>query len=105
MVAYQGLLSIKDSSRNMLEDLDLTGGDPLEALIKYTRSKNLRLVDLFAQFDIDKSGSMTRQELIHGVAVSAIASWFSVIRLFVHSFIHLFIPTFFPPRPDVTMYG
>lgn len=67
VVTYRGTFSQKDLSRNMLETLDLTGGDPLEALIKYTKTRNLRLVDLFARIDTDKSGSVTRQELIHGV--------------------------------------
>ncbi|XP_070181522.1 leucine-rich repeat-containing protein 74A-like isoform X2 [Littorina saxatilis] len=72
LVTYRGLLSIQDQSKNMLDSLDLTGGDPLEALIKYSKSKNLRLVDLFSRFDLDKSGTMTRQELIRGVATAGI---------------------------------
>ncbi|XP_070181149.1 leucine-rich repeat-containing protein 74A-like [Littorina saxatilis] len=72
LVTYRGLLSIRDQSKNMLDSLDLTGGDPLEALIKYSKSKNLRLVDLFSRFDLDKSGTMTRQELIRGVATAGI---------------------------------
>ena len=47
----------------------IAAGDPLEVLIRYTKSKNLRLVDLFAMIDNDKSGSVSRQELIHGVTV------------------------------------
>ncbi|KAL8576151.1 hypothetical protein ACOMHN_027806 [Nucella lapillus] len=72
MLNYRGLLSITDHSKNMLEVTDLTGGDPLGVIISYARQKNLRLMDIFARFDVDKSGTMTRQELIMGVADAGI---------------------------------
>ncbi|XP_070182517.1 leucine-rich repeat-containing protein 74A-like [Littorina saxatilis] len=72
MVTYRGLLSIEDQSKHMLDTLNLHGGDPLEALINYTKTKNLRLVDLFSSFDLDKNGTITRQELIRGVAAAGI---------------------------------
>ncbi|KAK7484966.1 hypothetical protein BaRGS_00023744 [Batillaria attramentaria] len=66
-VAYMGLMGIADKSQNRMDVLDLTGGDPLELLIRYTRAKNLRLVDLFSRLDTDKSCTITRAELVHGV--------------------------------------
>nr|KAG5698096.1 hypothetical protein BaRGS_031786 [Batillaria attramentaria] len=66
-VAYMGLMGIVDKSMNRMDAMDLTGGDPLEVLIRYTRSKNLRLVDLFSRLDTDKSCTITRAELVHGV--------------------------------------
>ena len=46
-------------------------GDPLQLLFDHVRNSNLRLWDLFAQFDKDKSLSLTRDEFKHGMRVSA----------------------------------
>ena len=44
-------------------------GDPLTLLYEHVKNSNLRLWDLFAQFDKDKSLSISREEFQNGMKV------------------------------------
>lgn len=44
-------------------------GDPLQLLFEHVKNSNLRLWDLFAQFDKDKSLSISRDEFKNGMKV------------------------------------
>ena len=43
--------------------------DPFRLLIMYLREKNLRLLDLFSQFDVNKDWSISRAEFLKGLTV------------------------------------
>ena len=45
-------------------------GDPMIILMDYIRQRNLRMMDLFTQFDKDNSWSVTRREFKRGMRVS-----------------------------------
>ena len=43
--------------------------DPLTKLRQYCNKRQIRLLDLFKQFDKDQSWSVSREELEHGIRV------------------------------------
>ena len=44
-------------------------GDPLEMLMTYARSNNLRVLDLFVRLDVDKNCTISYEEFRVGIAV------------------------------------
>lgn len=42
---------------------------PLEKLVKYTKENNMKLEDLFAFFDKEKSGELTEEEFRNSLKV------------------------------------
>ena len=45
--------------------------DPLELLVVYAEQQRMRLIDVFMMLDKDGGGSLSRDELIAGFAVSS----------------------------------
>ena len=54
------------------EDDAFTNKNPLDILKEYIAAKNLRLVDMFKQFDKDGGGSLSREEFVEGLKVRSI---------------------------------
>jgi hypothetical protein len=68
-IKHGSMMRFADPYVKIVRPHDAWMGDPLTLLLRYMSTRNMRLMDLFSQFDTDDSWTLTISEFKKGVKV------------------------------------